>query len=72
MKWNGEKLKQLRLKNNMSIEDLAYEYRKYYDKVTRQTISNWENNVTIPNVLNAFILAQIFGVDVNYFMEEEK
>lgn len=71
MKWNGEKLKQLREKNDMSLDDVTYEHRKYYDKISKQTIANWENNVTTPNVLNVFILAQIFGVDVDYFMEGE-
>ena len=41
----GEKIKELRLKNNMTQDDLAL---KCY--VTRNAVSKWENDKGYPNI----------------------
>ncbi len=58
----GEKIKNLRIKNNISQEDLANGIG-----VSRQTISKWENNTVLPDSYNISSLCEFFKVNSNYF-----
>lgn len=60
----GNRIKKFREKNNLSQEELA-------DKVytSRQTISNWENEKTYPDVNSLKLLSNIFDVSLDNLLE---
>lgn len=57
---------ELRRKHNMTQQELA-EKLNYTDKA----ISKWERGESIPDVLVLKIMADLFGVTVDYFLEAE-
>lgn len=59
----GEKIKELRRKEKLSQDELA---KGLY--VSRQTVSRWENNKTIPNMENIFQISDYFSVTSDYFV----
>lgn len=61
----GKKLKVTRLKNDMTIQDLAER-----SKVSSNMISRIERGLTIPSVEILMKLAGAFGMSINYFVEE--
>jgi transcriptional regulator with XRE-family HTH domain len=61
----GKKLKNTRLKNDMTIQDLAERSR-----VSSNMISRIERGLTIPSVEILMKLADAFGMSINYFVEE--
>ena len=64
----AEKIKQLRKDNNMTQEDLAEKLN-----VSRQTISKWETNITIPDADNIVAISKLFNITtdelLNYKVE---
>lgn len=56
----GKQIKTYRQEANMSQEELAY--RVY---VSRQTISNWENDKCYPDVKSLILLGKIFHVSLD-------
>lgn len=56
----GEKLKQLRIKENLSQEDLANKLN-----VSRQAISKREQNLSLPDTNNLILIAKIFHVTLD-------
>ena len=60
----GKRIKTFREKINMSQEELA-------DKVytSRQTISNWENDKTYPDINSLKLLSNIFDVSLDNLIE---
>ncbi len=60
----GNRIKKFRKKTNLSQEELA-------DKVytSRQTISNWENDKTYPDVNSLKLLSNIFDVSLDNLIE---
>jgi transcriptional regulator with XRE-family HTH domain len=61
----GKKLKTTRLRNDMTIQDLAERSR-----VSSNMISRIERGLTIPSVEILIKLADAFGMSINYFVEE--
>lgn len=61
----GKKLKSTRLKNDMTIQELAES-----SKVSSNMISRIERGLTIPSVEILMKLANAFGMSINYFVEE--
>lgn len=61
----GKKLKTTRLKNDMTIQELAER-----SKVSSNMISRIERGLTIPSVEILMKLADAFGMSINYFVEE--
>ncbi len=59
----GDKLKELRKNKNMTQEDVG----KLCD-VAKQTISNWESNITQPPFEVVTKLAQYFNVTTDYLL----
>ena len=59
MEYN-EKLRELRMQNNMSQEQLAELLH-----VTRQTVSKWEQGVNQPDIYTLKQYAQIFGISLD-------
>ena len=56
----AEQIKQRRIERGMSQEDLA---ERIY--VSRQTISNWENDKTYPDVQSLLLLSVLFDTTVD-------
>ena len=56
----SKRLKELRIENNFSQEKLAEILN-----VSRQTISNWENERSYPDVHNLIMLCDIYSVSLN-------
>ncbi len=61
----GRKLKTTRLKNDMTIQDLAER-----SHVSSNMISRIERGLTIPSVEILIKLADAFGMSINFFVEE--
>lgn len=59
----GDRLKELRKKNNIKQEDLAEKI-----KVTQNTVSNWECNTAKPDVDTIILLSKIFNVSTDYLL----
>lgn len=59
----SEKIKSERIKRSVSQKELAEKLR-----VSRQTISNWENGRTIPDTENLILLSEYFDINVEYFL----
>lgn len=60
----GIRIKKYREKQNISQDELAL---KIF--VSRQTISNWENNKSYPDIKSLMMLSNIFNVSLDYFMK---
>ena len=61
----GKKLKAIRLKHNLTIQELAARSR-----VSSNMISRIERGLTIPSVQILMKLAEVFDMSINYFVEE--
>ncbi len=61
----GKKLKATRLKNDMTIQELAKS-----SGVSSNMISRIERGLTIPSVEILMKLANAFGMSINYFVED--
>lgn len=59
----GARLQELRKRENMTQEDLAERL-----DVTRQVISKWERDQSIPNTETVVMLSQIFQVSTDYLL----
>ena len=62
----GNKIMELRKKNNFSQEDLAEKVG-----VTRQTISKWELGETAPDLKQAKVLSQVFKVSLDQLVDND-
>lgn len=62
----GQKLKEIRKKFGLSQEQLAE-----IMNVSRQAITKWENDGGIPDVSNLQELSKIFGITVDYLLNDE-
>ena len=62
----NEKIKALRLAGNYSQVEIAEKL-----SVTKQTISNWENNNIQPSVDMLVKIADLFGVSTDYLLGRE-
>ena len=59
----GEKLLDLRKKAGLSQEDVAEKLG-----VSRQTVSKWETDQTIPELIKAKLLSQLYNVSYDYMI----
>lgn len=62
----GDKLQYLRKTKGISQEELASQLN-----ISRQAISKWENNSSIPDVENIVKLSNIFEVSTDYLLKSE-
>ena len=62
----GEKIAELRKKYNYTQEKLAEKIG-----VTRQTISNWESNITSPDLNQASLLCKELRININDLLDNE-
>lgn len=63
----GEKLKSLRIKNELSQEELAEKIN-----VSRQAITKWENQNGMPDIENLKSIARIFDVTIDSLICDEE
>lgn len=63
----NEKIKALRLAGNYSQVDIAEKL-----SVTKQTISNWENNNIQPSIDMLIKIADLFGVSTDYLLGRDE
>ncbi|MEA4828723.1 MAG: helix-turn-helix transcriptional regulator, partial [Enterococcus thailandicus] len=63
----GEKLKEERLKNEYTQEDIA----KILN-VARSTVSSWEVSRTYPDLSFLITLSKLYGVTVDYLIKDEE
>ena len=60
----GEQIRKLRMAKNLSQVQLAYQLG-----VTKQSISNWENNNILPSIDMLKRIAQFFTCSTDYLLE---
>ncbi len=60
----GEQIRKLRIARNLNQVQLAYHLG-----VTKQSISNWENNNILPSVDTLKKIAQFFNCSADYLLE---
>ena len=60
----GTKLKQARQSRNVTHETLAERLG-----VSRQTISNWENNRSYPDIVSIIALSDLYGVSLDALLK---
>lgn len=60
----GDQLKKARLDKNMTQEEVA---EKIF--VSRQSISNWENNKTYPDIGNIIALSDLYGISLDELLK---
>lgn len=61
----GERLIKLRKKEGLSQEDVAQKIN-----VSRQTVSKWETDQTLPELTKAKLLSQLYNVSYDYLISE--
>lgn len=60
----GDTIKSLRLSHNLSQVQLASEL-----SVSKQTVSNWENNNILPSIEMLVKISQFFSVSTDFLLE---
>ena len=60
----GQKIADLRKKNNLSQESLAEKMN-----VSRQAVSKWESEQSIPDIEKIVNLSELFGVTTDYLLK---
>ena len=66
----SEKIKSLRQDKKMSLEQLANEFATRYDsKISKSSISRWENGQATPDIDDASIYADYFNVSLDWLMD---
>jgi transcriptional regulator with XRE-family HTH domain len=60
----GNRIKELRKAQNINQDDLA---EKLF--VSRQTISNWENDKSYPDIQSVLLLSEIFSVSIDNLLK---
>ena len=63
----GENIKELRIKNNLSQEDLASKLN-----VSRQAISKWEKDIALPDTNNLIMLSKLFGITLDELVNQDR
>ena len=62
----GEKITELRKKNNWSQEELAGQLG-----ISRQSVSKWESGASIPDMDKIIALSNLFSVSTDYLLKDE-
>lgn len=62
----GDVVKKLRIANNLNQVQLAEKLN-----VSKQTVSNWENNNILPSVEMLVKISKVFSVSTDYLLELE-
>ncbi|MEG0170338.1 helix-turn-helix transcriptional regulator [Anaerorhabdus sp.] len=63
----GKMLKEARVHSGLTQEDVADKIR-----VTRQTMSNWENEKCYPDIINVIELSNLYGVSLDELLKGDE
>lgn len=63
----GIKIKNARIKANLTQEQVAEAL-----SVSRQTISNWENEKTYPDIISVIKMSDLYDISLDHLLKEEK
>ena len=63
----GGKIKSARISANLTQEQVAD-----FLNVSRQTISNWENGKTYPDIVSVVKMSDLYGISLDYLLKEGK
>lgn len=63
----GTNLKNARSNANLTQEDIAEKIG-----VSRQTVSNWENNKSYPDIISVIRLSDIYGISLDTLLKEDE
>lgn len=63
----GKKLKEVRMKLNLTQEQVAEELF-----VSRQTISNWENEKSYPDILSIIKLSDLYNISLDELLKGDQ
>lgn len=63
----GKKIKELRIKNNLTQQELASKLN-----VTYQAVSKWENGKNLPDLVILTEICNIFNIDLNDLISDNK
>ena len=61
-----------KLKNARNEKGITQEQAAELLDVSRQTISNWENNKSYPDIISVIKMSDIFSVSLDHLLKEEK
>lgn len=61
-----------KLKNARSEKGITQEQAAELLGVSRQTISNWENNKSYPDIISVIKMSDIYSVSLDHLLKEEK
>lgn len=65
----AERLKQLRLERDYSLDMVVYDLdNKFNLEITKSHLSRWENNKNEPSIRYAAYLAKYYGVSLDYLL----
>jgi transcriptional regulator with XRE-family HTH domain len=67
MRFNGEKIHQLRWQQRLSLKQVA---ALMNSACTPMAINNWERGKSTPDASNLGLLAAALGVEVGFFFED--
>lgn len=63
----GERLRELRKKNNLSQDALAKRL-----SISRQAVSRWENNLSTPDLQTLINICKLYGISLDAFVDDIK
>lgn len=63
----GDKLKSIRTQRNMTQEQVCEVL-----EVSRQTISNWENSHSYPDIISIIKLSDLYNISLDDLLKEDK
>lgn len=63
----GKKLKEVRMKSNLTQEQVA---EKLF--VSRQTISNWENEKSYPDIISIIKLSDLYSISLDELLKGDQ
>ncbi|PGT83252.1 helix-turn-helix domain-containing protein [Bacillus sp. AFS040349] len=67
----GEKLRELRFTEKVSIDDLVENINQQYGTtISKSMVSRYENDLGEPKIDTAITIAKYFGKNLDYFLEE--
>ena len=63
----GVKLKEARIKSGLTQENVAEKIQ-----VSRQTISNWENEKSFPDIVNVIKLSDLYNISLDQLLKGDE
>ena len=63
----GTKIKNARTSANLTQEQVAEAL-----DVSRQTVSNWENEKTYPDIVSVIKMSDLYNISLDHLLKEEK